>query len=70
MIVDAQKISDYQMLEVSEIIRKKIREKIAIPGEVTVSVLRETKIVKKITTKGKMMINEQPKTKDEKKVIA
>jgi hypothetical protein len=38
------------MLEITKIIQKKIREQITVPGEITVSILREAKLVRKIST--------------------
>ncbi|CAI2182247.1 16178_t:CDS:2 [Funneliformis geosporum] len=50
VIVNAQKVNDYQLLEISETLQNKIRERVIIPGEITVSVLRETKLIKKMNT--------------------
>ena len=50
VIVDAKKVSDYQLLEVSESIQNKIREQIIVPGEIIISVLRETKFTQKMNT--------------------
>jgi hypothetical protein len=52
-MVNSQKVSDHQMLEVYENTKKAIQEKLAIPGEITISVLRETKVVKKIAISKK-----------------
>ncbi|CAI2183919.1 15975_t:CDS:2 [Funneliformis geosporum] len=50
VIVNAQKVNDYQLLEISEILQNKIRERVIIPGEIIISVLRETKLIKKMNT--------------------
>ncbi|RHZ37652.1 Rnase Y domain-containing protein [endosymbiont GvMRE of Glomus versiforme] len=50
VIVNAKKVSDYQLLEVSEAIQNKIREQIIVPGEIIISVLRETKFTQKMNT--------------------
>jgi hypothetical protein len=49
-VVNAQKVNDYQLLEISEMLQSKIRERIIVPGEIVISVLRETKITQKINT--------------------
>ena len=49
-LVDTKKVADYQMLEIAKTIQKKIREQIVVPGEITISILRETKLVRKIST--------------------
>jgi hypothetical protein len=48
--VDAQKVNDYQLLEISEALQNKIRERIIVPGEIIISILRETKLTQKINT--------------------
>jgi len=50
VIVDAKKVDDYQLLEVSAAIQNKIREQIIVPGEIIISVLRETKFTQKMNT--------------------
>ncbi len=52
-MVNAKKISDHQMLEIYENVKRGIQERIAIPGEITISVLRETKVVKKLAISNK-----------------
>jgi len=49
-VVNAQKVSDYQLLEISETLQKKIRERTIVPGEIIISVLRETKLIQKMNT--------------------
>ena len=46
----AKKVADYQILEITKIMQKKIREQIVVPGEITISALRETKLTRKIST--------------------
>lgn len=52
VIADAEKLTDHQTWEVSQKIKKRIKEKIIIPGEVTIYVVREKKFVQKLTTKN------------------
>lgn len=49
-MVDSQKVSDYELLEIADLVKRKICEQVIIPGEVVVSVLRENKITQKIST--------------------
>ena len=49
-MVNAKKVNDYQLLEISEMLQKKIREQVIVPGEITISVLREAKLVQKMST--------------------
>lgn len=51
IIVDAEKLNDHKTWEVSQKIREKIREKIIIPGEITIYVVREKKFVYKLHDK-------------------
>ncbi|CAI2191697.1 8447_t:CDS:2, partial [Funneliformis geosporum] len=41
---------DYQAWEISQKVKKKIRERIIIPGEVTIQVVREKKFIQKLNT--------------------
>jgi len=50
VVVNAQKVNDYQLLEISEMLQSKIRERVVVPGEIIISVLRETKLTQKINT--------------------
>ena len=50
VLVNAKKVSDYQLREVSQAIQAKIKEKIIVPGKVTISVLRETKFTQQMDT--------------------
>ena len=57
MIADAEKLTDHQTWEISQKIKKKIKEKIIIPGEVTIYVIREKKFVQKLNTRNIMEKN-------------
>lgn len=48
VLVDSQKVADHQLFKLSQEVKKKIQEQIIIPGDVTVSVLREKKITQKL----------------------
>jgi len=48
IIVDPEKVDDHQAWEVSQRVKKKIREQIIIPGEVTIQVVREKKFIQKL----------------------
>jgi len=50
IIVDPEKVDDYQTWEISQKVKKKIRERIIIPGEVTIQVVREKKFIQKLNT--------------------
>ena len=50
VIADSEKLNDYQTWEVSQKIKKKIKEKIIIPGEVTIYVIREKRFVQKLNS--------------------
>ncbi|RHZ36938.1 Rnase Y domain-containing protein [endosymbiont GvMRE of Glomus versiforme] len=63
VIVNAKKVSDYQLLEVSEAIQNKIREQIIVPGEIIISVLRETKFTQKMNTLPATNKSKKKKTK-------
>jgi hypothetical protein len=57
VIADAEKLTDHQTWEISQKIKKKIKEKIIIPGEVTIYVIREKKFVQKLNTRNVMEKN-------------
>jgi len=48
VIADAEKLNDYQTWEVSRKIKEKIKEKIIIPGEVTIHIIREKRFIQKL----------------------
>ena len=62
--MDAQKVNDYQLLEISEMLQNKIRERVVVPGEIIISVLRETKITQKINTFSPIGSSKQKKNKN------
>ena len=49
--MDAEKLNDRKTWEVSQKIKEKIKEKIVIPGEITIYVVREKKFVYKLHDK-------------------
>lgn len=52
VIADAEELTDHQTWEVSQKIKKKIKEQIIIPGEVTINVIREKRFVEKLSTRS------------------
>jgi ribonuclease Y len=54
VIIDANKVNDFQCLEIARNVKKKIQERIVIPGDITISVIREKKIVEKIVNSGRV----------------
>lgn len=54
VIIDSNKVNDFQCLEIARNVKKKIQEKIVIPGDITISVIREKKIVEKIVNSGRV----------------
>ncbi|CAG8473822.1 14668_t:CDS:2 [Ambispora leptoticha] len=48
IIVDPEKVDDYQTWEISQKVKKKIKEQIVILGEVTIQVVREKKFTQKL----------------------
>jgi ribonucrease Y len=57
VFVDPDKVNDFQSLEIAREIKKRIKEKIIIPGDTTVSVIREKKFIEKIVNSGKRSQN-------------
>jgi DNA modification methylase len=43
-------VDDYQTWEIAQKVKKKIKEQIVIPGEVTIQVVREKKFTQKLNT--------------------
>ncbi|WNE41451.1 MAG: Ribonuclease Y [Mycoplasmataceae bacterium] len=54
VIIDSNKVNDFQCIEISRNVKKRIQEKIVIPGDITISVIREKKIVEKIVNSGRI----------------
>jgi len=54
VIIDANKINDFQCFEIMKDVKKKIQEKIVIPGDITITVIREKKLVEKIVNSGRI----------------
>jgi len=55
--VDPDKVNDFQSLEIAREIKKRIQEKIIIPGDTIVSVVREKKFTEKIVNSGRKIKN-------------
>lgn len=53
VIVDSSKVSDFECLEMLKDVRVMIEETVVIPGDVTISLVREKKIVEKIVNSGR-----------------
>jgi ribonuclease Y len=51
VIADSEKLTDFQTLEISKKIKEKIKKEIAIPGEVTINVVREKVFIQKLNDK-------------------
>jgi len=56
VLVNAQKINDYQAWELTKQIKAKIQEQIIIPGEINISVIREKIFTETITNSGSKII--------------
>ncbi len=54
VIIDSNRVSDLQCTELARSVREKINEKIVIPGDITLSVIREKRIVEKIVNSGRV----------------
>jgi hypothetical protein len=48
VLVDAEKLNDYQTLETSRKIKEKIKKEIIIHGEVTIYTVRERRFIQKL----------------------
>lgn len=57
VFVDPDKVNDFQALEIAREIKKRIQEKIIIPGDTIVSVVREKKFIEKIVNSGRKIKN-------------
>lgn len=57
VFVDPDKVNDFQSLGIAREIKKRIQEKIIIPGDTIVSVVREKKFIEKIVNSGRKIKN-------------
>lgn len=70
IIVDPEKVDDYQTWEISQKVKKRIREQIIVPGEVTIQVVREKKFTQKLNTlDARIQVDKETKIRSFQEVV-